>query len=305
MRVARSPDAGPVRRWFRGISQAGFHRVSYLEWGDPENPDVVVCVHSLTRNARDFDVLATELSARYRVICPDVVGRGESDWVSDANAYSYAQYMADMTALLARLNVERVDWVGTSMGGLIGLLLAAWEDSPITRLVLNDVGAFLPRRGLARIAGYVGRASTFSDLDEAEAYFRSVYAQIGALTDTQWGDFARRSVRALPDGTYRLQYDPAIGVGVRAGSLTDVDLWAFWERVKCPVLILRGMESDLLLPDTAAKMAETGPGAKVIEIPDCGHPPSVQQPEQVALVVDWLGGPRKRSTKNGSGPFEK
>jgi pimeloyl-ACP methyl ester carboxylesterase len=289
----------PTRRWFRGISESGFHRVSYLDWGDPGNLEVVVCVHGLTRNARDFDVLARRLSKRYRVICPDIAGRGESSWLGDPNSYSYAQYMADMTALLARLEVEQVDWIGTSMGGLIGLLLAAWDETPIRRLVLNDVGPFLPRSALGRIAGYVGRAPGFTTLNEAEAYLRTIHAQTGQLSDTQWREFTLQSVNAVAEGGYALKYDPSISVGIRAGALTDVDVWSYWEQVKVPVLVLRGAESDMLLPETAAQMAKRGPGADVVEIPNCGHPPSLRVPEQVAVVETWLRQPKGAAVRTG------
>jgi pimeloyl-ACP methyl ester carboxylesterase len=289
----------PSRHWFRGISESGFHRVSYLDWGVPGNPEVVVCVHGLTRNARDFDTLARRLSRRYRVICPDIAGRGESSWLGDPNSYSYAQYMADMTALLARLEVEQVDWVGTSMGGLIGLLLAAWDETPIRRLVLNDVGPFLPRSALGRIASYVGRAPVFASLNEAEAYLRTTHAQTGQLSDAQWREFTIQSVNGVADGGYALKYDPAISIGIRAGALTDVDLWTYWERVKVPVLVLRGAESDMLLPETAAQMAVRGPGADVVEIPNCGHPPSLRTPEQVALVDTWLREQRNEAVRAG------
>lgn len=276
-------------RSYLGLGLHGFHRLAYREWGDPDNPRVLVCVHGLTRNAHDFDEFASALSDHYRVICPDVVGRGQSDWLEDYDHYDYPQYLADMNALIARLGVAEVDWVGTSMGGLIGMFLAAMHGSPVTRLVINDIGPYLPRAALHRLGQYVGRAPGFDDLAGVEAYLRDVHAPFGDLSDAQWWHMAEHSAMASEEGGYRLAYDPRVGDAYRRKlKFGDVDLWSFWDRVSCPVLVLRGEQSDLLTDETARDMTRRGPRAHVVEIPGVGHAPALNNSDQVAAVRDWL-----------------
>ena len=281
-------SAEPTELSHLGLSASGFHRIAYVEWGAPSNGRMLVCVHGLTRNGRDFDWLARALAADYRVACPDVVGRGRSDWLADRSGYGYPQYCADLNALVARLGVERVDWVGTSMGGLIGMMMAAQPRTPIRRLVMNDIGPFVPKAGLERLSRYVGKDPRFADLAAAEAYTREVAAPFGALGEGEWRHLTLHSVRQEPDGSWRLRYDPAIGDPFRTGEIADVDLWPMWERVRCPVLVLRGERSDLLLPEVAGEMARRGPGARVIEIAGCGHAPALMAPEQIAPIRDFL-----------------
>lgn len=277
-----------IDRSFLGLSPAGFHRIAYAEWGRGDAHRSIVCVHGLTRNGRDFDTLAEALSGDARVVCPDVVGRGRSDWLPDAALYGYPQYCADMTALIARLDVDAVDWVGTSMGGLIGMMLAAQPSSPIRRLVINDVGPFIPKAALERIAGYAGGDPDFPDLRALEVYLRLVLAPFGALTDEQWAHLARHGGRRKPNGALGLAYDPGIAAPFRSGPIGDVDLWPVWDRIRCPVLVLRGAGSDLLLPETAREMAARGPRARVIEVPGCGHAPSLMTEPQIAVVREFL-----------------
>ena len=272
-----------------GLGPHGFHRIAYVEWGDARG-EAVVCVHGLTRNGRDFDRLAAALAASRRVVCPDVVGRGQSDWLADPAGYGYPQYCADMAALVARLGVATVDWVGTSMGGLIGLMLAAMPRSPIRRLVLNDVGPFLPRAALGRIAGYVGKDPDFADLDDCEAYLRRVHAPFGPLADDDWRHLASHGHRRDAAGRLRLAYDPAIARAF-AGEPADIDLWSLWDRVTCPVLVLRGGQSDLLLAETATAMTARGPRARLVEFAEAGHAPALMAAHQIAVVHDWLLAP--------------
>lgn len=279
----------PRERSYRGLSASGFHKVAYVEWGDPDNGRVLLCVHGLTRQGRDFDTIARALAERYRIACPDVVGRGKSDWLVDRAGYGYPQYCADINALIARLDVDEVDWLGTSMGGLIGMMMAAMSETPIRRLVMNDIGPFIPKRGLARLATYVGKDPRFASLDEAIAYMRQVAAGFGKLDDAGWRHLTIHSVEQEPDGRWRLRYDPAIGAPFQV-ELADVDLWSVWDRVSCPTLVLRGTETDLLLPETAEEMARRGPKAKIVEVPGCGHAPSLMAPDQIAIVRDFLLG---------------
>ncbi|MFA7428764.1 MAG: alpha/beta hydrolase [Rhodospirillaceae bacterium] len=266
----------------------GFRRMVYWEWGNPHNKNVIFCVHGLTRNGRDFDWLARALCDRYRVICPDVVGRGRSDWLDDPMGYTYAHYLADMATLIARSGAEQVDWIGTSMGGLLGMMLAASDESPIRRLVLNDIGAFIPQSALERLMEYVGKDPTFPNQDEAEKYLRKVHAPFGALTDEQWRHLVQNGMRIREDGLLSPAYDPAIAVPLNAIPLQDVVLWPVWDAVACPVLVLRGADSDLLLPETVGEMRHRGPGCEVEEFEGVGHAPALMDAEQILTIDMWL-----------------
>jgi pimeloyl-ACP methyl ester carboxylesterase len=265
----------------------GFHRTRYVEWGDPANPRVVVCVHGLTRNGRDFDVLAQALATDFRVVCPDVVGRGHSDWLAHAGDYGYPLYLSDMAALIARAGVEQVLWVGTSMGGLIGMMLAAQPHTPVVRLVVNDVGPLVPRAALERLAQYVGKAGPFATQAALEAHLRTVLAPFGPLTDAQWQHLAEHSTWRNADGTFALAYDPAIAAAFGA-PLKDVVLWPVWDAIRCPTLVLRGRQSDLLLQETALAMTQRGPHARLLEFDGIGHAPALMADDQVEAVRAFL-----------------
>ena len=213
----------PSRKFLLGLSSGGFHRLSYTEWGDEQSPHVVICVHGLARNARDFDVLAQALQSRCRVLCPDVVGRGQSAWLARKEDYAYPQYLADATALIARASAHlppdaRIDWVGTSMGALLGMVMAAQRDSPVSRLVVNDAGPVIEAGALARIRDYLGLAPTFASLVEANAYIRAVSAPFGPLTDAQWDHLTRTSVAQDAQGRFALTYDPGIAVPFKSAA---------------------------------------------------------------------------------------
>lgn len=271
-----------------GLGSTGFHRLHYTEWGDPANSRVLLCAHGLTRNGRDFDVLAAGVEDVYRVVCPDLPGRGHSDWLSDPTDYDYRVYAADVAILLARLNVPQVDWLGTSMGGLLGMLVAAMPNTPIRRFVLNDIGPALPQEAKARIGGYVGGDERFADLRAAEDYVRATYAPFGDLTDAQWRHLTRHSVRQLPEGGYALHYDPAIGNAFQRIAREDLNLWAVWEAIRCPVLVLHGEHSDVLPPDLAQEMARRNPRTELAHIRGAGHAPPLMSEDQIKLVRDWL-----------------
>jgi pimeloyl-ACP methyl ester carboxylesterase len=275
-------------RFYLGLNARGFHRLHYLEWPGPETRPPVICVHGLTRNARDFDALATTLQVDCRVICPDIVGRGLSDWLAHPSAYNLAQYMADMSGLIARLDVEQVDWVGTSMGGLIGMALAAQPGNPIRRLVLNDVGPYIAQPAMQRIADYVGENPYFSDLCEAELYLRRVHAGFGPLNDNDWYHMAEHSTRPLEGGGYRLCYDPAIGDVYKKEPPEKIELWDLWDAIRCPVLVLRGAHSDVLTAETAREMRQRGPRARIETFANIGHVPALYSPDQIGLIQAWL-----------------
>ncbi len=271
----------------RCLGPHGFHRMTYYEWGDIANPRVVVCVHGLTRNGRDFDALAQALAQQLRVVCPDVAGRGASQWLSYKQDYGYPVYLADMAALIARTGADQVDWVGTSMGGLLGMMLAAQPQTPIRRLLVNDIGPFVPRAALERLALYVGKAPRFATLDELERYLRMVMVPYGALTDQQWRHLATHSSRQGDDGRFGVSYDPAIADAF-AGPLQDVVLWPMWDAIRCPTLVVRGKESDLLLRATAEEMTRRGPNAQLVEFAGIGHAPALMADDQIAAVRDFL-----------------
>jgi len=270
---------------YRGLSPAGFHEIVYVAWGRAGSLPPVICVHGLTRNGRDFDRLAQALAGERLVVCPDVVGRGQSDWLTDSAGYGYPQYCADLAALVAHLGADTVDWIGTSMGGLIGMILAAQPKTPIRRLLVNDIGPIIPHQALQRLAGYVGKDPAFEDLADLEAYLRQIHAPFGPLDDDAWHHLARHSHRRLPDGRFGLAYDPAIGRGFATASAKDVDLTAVWDAVDCPVLLLRGAQSDLLRPETAQVMAKK---ARLVELAGIGHAPSLMVPDQIGIVQGWL-----------------
>jgi pimeloyl-ACP methyl ester carboxylesterase len=286
---AQRMSAAPRRRRVQCISPKGLHRIAYLEWGDPSNDRVLLCVHGLTRCARDFDALARAMAGRYRVVCPDMAGRGDSDWLADPMLYVYPQYLADVVTLIARLDVESVHWVGTSMGGLIGMMLAADRRSPVTKLVLNEMGPVINKVSLERIASYVGRAPAFPDFAAAEKYVRTVSAPFGPHSDAEWRFLAEIVVRRQDDGTYRMHYDPRLAEPFRAQMPDkDLELWPVYEAVRCPTLVLRGELSDLLSRATCERMAACGPKAKVVEIPGVGHAPTLQHADQIEIVRDFL-----------------
>jgi pimeloyl-ACP methyl ester carboxylesterase len=261
--------------------------MAFLEWG--ERDPVLVCVHGLTRCARDFDFLAAELASCYRVVCPDVAGRGDSDWLDNPMEYAVPTYLNDMVALVARLDVESVHWVGTSLGGLIGMTLAALPDTPVRKLVLNDVGPVLTAVSLERIGTYLGTWPPLPTLEAAEAFVRAVSAPFGPHTDAEWRFLTEHVVRRNPDGSYRMHYDPAIAVPFNTQlPHKDIELWNLYDAIRCPTLVLRGEQSDLLTRETAAKMAVRGPRAKVVEIAGVGHAPTLIHADQIKIVRDFL-----------------
>ncbi len=276
------------------LDARGLHRMAYWEWGDPANPHVVVCVHGLSRQGRDFDTLARELSATCRVVCPDVVGRGRSDWLENPAGYAIPNYVADMVTLVARLGAAQVDWVGTSMGGLIGLGLASLKGSPVRRLVLNDVGPKLEAVAIQRIGNYIGLPVHWNTVDEAADGLWSISQGFGPHTREQWLALTRPQL--VPDGDgFKSHYDPAIGVPMRAvtpelAAMGEAMLWQSYDRLTCPTLLLRGAQSDLLAPATAQAMTERGPRARLVEFAGVGHAPTLVQDDQRAVVREFLLG---------------
>ena len=278
------------------LGARGLHRMAYWEWGDPSNPRVVVCVHGLSRQGRDFDTLAQDLCADYRVVCPDVVGRGQSDWLEDPMGYAIPHYVADMVTLLARLNAQQVDWVGTSMGGLIGLGVAGLMRSPLRRLILNDVGPTLQPVALARIGTYLGQPVTYASLDQAADALWAISQGFGPHTREQWLALTRPQIKPDGHGAWIPHYDPAIAVPFRAITTDLVKageamLWHTYDALRLPTLLLRGAESDLLTRETAQAMTQRGPKARLVEFAGVGHAPMLVQSDQRTVVQEFLRSP--------------
>lgn len=284
-----------------GVNQ---HRVGYWEWnqtGQVDHPHVIVCVHGLTRQGRDFDVLAQALSHHARVICPDIAGRGQSDWLADPMAYGVPQYAFDMLVLLTQVHAQypiaQLDWVGTSMGGLIGMAVAGTPDLalpvPIRRLLLNDVGPRLEWSALQRIGTYVGESPRFASVEEGAAWLRVQSADFGPHTDAQWLALSEPMLRPGPEGGFVLHYDPKIAVPMQGMTQEQVAqgealLWNLYDAITAQTLVLRGAKSDLLTAETVQEMAQRGPKAHSATLEGVGHAPTLVQPEQVALVKEFL-----------------
>lgn len=288
--------ASPRLATVQCLSPAGLHRMAYHEWGDPANPRVLVCVHGLSRTGRDFDALAQALSHQYRVICPDVVGRGRSEWLADPMLYGVPQYVADMVTLIARLNVESVDWFGTSMGGLIGMSLAGQAGAPIRRLLLNDVGPRITETALTRIGAYLGLPVRFKTFDEGLTYLHTISASFGYHTPDQWRELNGEILKPVSGAEgleWRLHYDPAIAMPFKAVTpemiqFGEAALWKVFEAMTCETLIVRGAQSDLLTRETVQEMVDRGQHVRAVEIPDVGHAPTFVQPDQIAIAKEFF-----------------
>jgi pimeloyl-ACP methyl ester carboxylesterase len=280
-------------------SPAGLHRMAYKEWGDPANPRVLVCVHGVTRVSGDFDRLARALCDHYRVVCPDVAGRGRSGRLRDPSHYIVPQYVADMVTLIARTTANSEDgsvhWFGTSMGGLIGMILASFEDSPIKKLVLNDIGPVLDPAAMARIGEYIGQDLRFPNFEAGAAFVREVSLSFGPHSDDEWRKLARDVLVEQPDGQWARHYD--LGLAEAFAALTpervaqDQDaLWAAYDAIRCPTLLVRGSESDLLSHDTAEQMTKRGPKPELVEFAGVGHAPTFMHDDQIAAARRFLVG---------------
>lgn len=280
-------------------SPAGLHRVAYKEWGDPDNPKVLVCVHGVTRVGDDFDHLARALCDEYRVVCPDIVGRGRSGRLRDPAHYTVAQYVADMVTLVARVTaragIEDVAWFGTSMGGLIGMALASLEDTPVKKLVLNDIGPVLDGAALQRIGDYIGQDVRFPSFDAGAEFVKAVSASFGPHSDDEWRKLAADVLRQGSDGQWERHYDLNLAQPFRAitperAALDEAALWAAWDAIRCPTLLVRGEHSDLLSRETAQRMTQRGPRPRLVEIPGVGHAPTFVHDDQIALAREFFIG---------------
>jgi pimeloyl-ACP methyl ester carboxylesterase len=287
-------DLTPRFEQVAALGPHGFTKVAYVEWGPRDAAQVVVCVHGLTRNSRDFDFLARRLAHRgLRVIAPDLPGRGRSEWVTPPTDYSTPLYVAAAVAIIARSGANAVDWVGTSLGGHVGMEVAALAGAPIRRLVLNDFGARVTGSALQRIGSYLRMKRRFADLAELEVHLRTIHAPFGKLTDQQWKHIAEHSGVKSEDGDFQQHYDPGIGRAFAWPLMVDISLWDVWEKVACPVMILRGEDSDLLHASTVREMQKRGIAGKnglvrQVEVRGVGHAPALMSDSQITLIEDFL-----------------
>ena len=281
------------------ISLGGLHRMSYKEWGDADNPQVLLCVHGVTRVADDFDYMARALAGDYRVICPDIVGRGRSGWLANPQQYILPQYVSDIVTLLARVlpddDSQQVDWFGTSMGGLIGIGLASLPGNPVRKLVLNDIGPVLAPAAMQRIGDYIGQDLRFDTFEMAAQFIRDVSLPFGQHSDAEWHKLASDVLRQDKDGKWVRHYDMGLALPFRSATPESAQadqamLWAAYDAVKCPTLLVRGADSDLLSPETAYEMTQRGPKARLVEIPHVGHAPTFIHDDQIAIAKQFLLG---------------
>jgi pimeloyl-ACP methyl ester carboxylesterase len=265
------------------LLNGAFYRMGVTAWGD-RHAQPVICVHGLTRQGRDFDELAKNLADDFYVLCPDLPGRGRSDWLPEAKLYQPISYVQALSHLLTFID-RPVHWIGTSLGGICGMMIAAAPGQPIQKMVLNDIGPFLPRAALLRIAIYINDVPPFASPHDAEAYLRRVHAPFGDLSDAQWADMTRHSIRTLPDGRPALHYDPALTLAMRDSDPPDIDLWPFWNRINARMLAIRGQTSDLLLPETFELMAAK---AQTHLVPKTGHAPALMDAPTIKVIRDFL-----------------
>jgi pimeloyl-ACP methyl ester carboxylesterase len=274
-----------------GLTRKSFHRIAFTDWGLPVADRPVLCVHGLTRNGRDFDYLAAALTGSgRRIVCPDLPGRGQSERLRDGGDYALPQYCGDMTVLIAALGATELDWVGTSLGGLIGMVLAALPNSPIRRIVINDIGPYLPWAGLRRLGGNLDAAPKgFETIETAERYFRQVLAPFGQLDDEHWRHLTTHSVKWQPERQrFEALCDPNIAHAFRNPWQYSVDLWKYWDAIDIPILVVRGQHSDLLPENILKDMLRRNRHATAHTVPNCGHAPALIAPDQIGVIKAFL-----------------
>lgn len=292
----KTTDVAQIK-YVQCLSPGGLHRMAYKEWGAPNNPHILVCVHGITRVSDDFDVLAKALSSDYRVICPDIVGRGRSDKLTLPQHYQITQYIADIVTLIARVthtHDEPIHYLGTSMGGMIGMGLASLPYSPIQKLILNDISPMIPFTAINRIAAYIGEDISFPTFFEAQSYIRNLSSTFGEHTELEWDKFCRDVLRQHPDGTWRRHHDIHIAQPFKEVMRPELmqtlqnKAWQAYDAITCQTLLLRGKDSDVLMPEVAIDMTQRGPHAKLVTFDDVGHAPTLLHQDQIDVVKTFL-----------------
>lgn len=273
---------------FPFLGPEGFMPIRYRQWGDRGNRDVVICVHGLSRNRLDFDELGEALAGGWRVLAPDMPGRGGSGWLADKTGYGHELYRRVCAALIARSGADRVLWVGTSMGGLIGMSLAAEAATPLGALVMNDIGPHVPAAGRRDNQASFGTDPRFADFEEAVAWHKVNRAGFGPMPEEGWRRMTEASVRRREDGSYGLHYDPGLAVNSKREPVQSTVMWDVWQRIACPVLTIWGTESKLLLADDLERMQAEGPGTEVLPVEGVGHAPAISGDRVVGAIADFL-----------------
>ncbi len=275
--------------YIRSINPEGYHKIHYRQFGDPNNDNILVCVHGLTRNAHDFDHIANALSDVYRVISLDLPGRGKSDWFNNKSLYRYYQYRSDIHTLITHLRVDKVDYLGTSLGGTIAIMMAGKENHPFRKIIFNDISPFIDPKLLDAIAQGTGATPMFNSKNEIKNYLKSRYAAFGNLDDEHWDHIAEYTTGQKVNGKYRLAYDPAISYSlIDELGKSGMNIWDHWEKIDAPSLVVHGIHSVVLSHDDAKRMHETGPKADILRIEDAGHAPPLMCDEHIAKVREWL-----------------
>lgn len=282
--------AHPTKHTIALPNPAGKHQMTYYEWGNPQSERVLVCVPGLTRNGRDFDFLAAALGHEYRILAVDLIGRGKSDWMQDPAHYTIEQYIADLMGWMHQLGLSQVDFIGASLGGILGMLIAAMPHSPIQRLILDDVGPVIKQESIARLSGEVKANPIFASLGELKDFLKKVYAQTGSMEPYHWDHLLAHDHLALPEGGYARAYDPQLFKSfapMQNGH--DITFWPVFKAIHVPIFVLHGSESSVLTPDICAQMLEAQPTMTIIDLPGIGHAPSLMDERHIRLIAGWLG----------------
>ncbi len=285
-----SKFAHPTKHIVTLPDPAGTHRMVYHEWGDPNNPHVLICVHGLTRNGRDFDFLATALQQKYRVLAPDLIGRGQSDWLKDPALYTIEQYVADLLGWLHQLGLKKVDWLGASLGGILGMLIATRPDSPIQRLLLDDIGPIIKKESVAKLSSEVKANPVFPSLTDLKDFLKQLYAKTGEMQPYHWDHLLAHDHIALPNGGYTRAYDPQLFLSFIPMQNNDIEFWPVFKAIRAPIFLLHGKESAVLTADICDEMKQYQPTMVVKDLPNITHAPSLMDEKHIGMVVNWLNG---------------
>lgn len=275
-------------KW-RDLQRVPKHKLHYLEWGDENNPNTVICVHGLARNCRDFDKVADKLSEKFRVIAIDMVGRGKSEWFKNKKLYNYPTYCQDILKFMDLLDLKKVHWLGSSMGGIIGMLLSAGYPKYIKSLVLNDIGPFIPGKSVAKVAKYLSLNPAFDNFDDAKSYVKVMLSPFN-IPEHEFDYVTLNSTSMDSNGKYRLAFDPGVSIGMKLTTTRtkDLELWDYWNKINVPIMVIRGGKSNFLDKETFGTMLDTKKNIKLYSVPEAGHTPSLMEEDQINEIMGWL-----------------